>query len=894
MRHTATIQDSLREAICAPERGMLLDAGEVWQRHRARTSDQVLFLTSSGRYHRQFVSLWELFDQRDLLNQCVDRMAEIARQVRDEKGYTTIVTSTLVAKHLVERVHALIESADYRLTVRHLGPYPFLAAGNRSVMSFANEKVLIVADVMDSGNVVGNLAKAVRDLGGTPVAALCLVLVNAEHVSSRDEASTFPLAIGPGSEDILRVHSLSDCTLEDVPQEQIDPRAVQEIKLDPETLLPLVPLPASSSIPPAIDAATMYNQLEASGSIAFDFFRTEAGVLTTAIRFDKLFAGAGKAIWRAIRSHFEQPDGFKPPMVLTTFDSGDTAFKDFVADWLRREKKKRPFLFAGRRDDGEYFILDRDREPLEEQTVVLLLSSLQTGQKVKDLATLLASRRVREIRVVCLVNRMGRQARAFLGSIRQLMRGLGDGSEADQTPFNIYPVYNLSDLSSEDIRCAQDTVRTLFDYYHAETRVPSFRRWVNQLWVYFESKALTTYEFANGAPTGLSQPQEVHGPREERFTVGTEDAKLSLICARAATDREYDSIIEELTTTTRKHTLYKLFAILLADVSHLRMVCHFKRLRHMLNDRIMDCRARRFQLEDGGKRGAGAQIDKLIELEMHLLFGWALLSYLDHNHDYGELAKQVLTCGKNVSEWDDYPENFARFYGEEQVVWTVSLLLLLSHPRLRTLDRAEPVRCELTAYIKDLIARVQAQLNPATEAEAAPLGDVQLSHLLRIKSNLDMLLTELGGHELRLPVQIIRYLHSLLLKPTVQHSPIETNMGQAITALHRAVARPAARRGAQCRRGCPTGGLASRPQNCWGSSTMGFTSPASSRPWLRRSTGCSSSAMPPARRPVDSWPPRTNRGSRPMSPGSATCFRRSAARSACRSRRAKHWWNCVG
>jgi orotate phosphoribosyltransferase len=150
----------LRVAIGEPRRRMLLRAGEVWRQHDPGAPPRrAVFETSSGRFHDEFITLWELFDERELFSACVERLAGLARQVRDEKGYTTIVTSTATAKHLVEYVHAKIESADDRIAVRYLGPYPFLGSGNRELINFKGEKVLIVADVIDSGTVVKNLAR---------------------------------------------------------------------------------------------------------------------------------------------------------------------------------------------------------------------------------------------------------------------------------------------------------------------------------------------------------------------------------------------------------------------------------------------------------------------------------------------------------------------------------------------------------------------------------------------------------------------------------------------------------------------------------------------------------------------------------------------------------------
>jgi hypothetical protein len=797
-----TFRDRLRDAL---EKRMLLSAEAVWVEHgHSPSPGGVVFETTSGKWHKQFVTLWPLFADRALFAECADALAGLARTIRDQKGYTTIVTGTAAAKHLMEYVQAQVESDDDGLTVQHLGPYPFLAAGDRGVLNFRGEKVLIVADVLDSGNVVRNLAKAVRDLNGDPVAALCLVAVNETLIEGMKNGEMV-IEIGPGSRDRLRVHTLTDYPLPEIPSpihpgDGLPPQPSERIKLDPETLRPVPPAPRQPGVPPAIDQRTMYRQFEDAGAIGFDFYRTEAGLLMTGVRFAKLFDRAGDAIWEKIKDHFNYADGpdFKPPLVVTTFDWGDMLFKEFVEKRLAADRKEL-FAFAGRRDDGEYFVLHPGGSLKAHRRVVLLLSSVQSGQKLRELVTLLAGLEVPHIDVVCLLNRMGRRTAEFLRLTQQVVRGLGDVKEptgtAASAPFQFFPVYGLYDLSTEDIRCAQDTIRALFDYYQSETRVPSFRRWVNQLWAYFEAKSLTRHAFTEGRPDPLDSPVEVSCLDRQPFAVETVAAKLSLLCAHAAADREYGPILEELQTTGRKHTLFKLFAVLLSDVSHLRMMCQFSQLRKILKGRVEACRVQRFALEDAARKARrsltkveGDQIDELIELETHLFFGWALFSYQDHNFEYGDLAWQVVTCGNDtVANWNPYPENFARYFGEERVAWTVSLLLLLSYPRFRTSDRSTPIREKLTTYVKELLNRVQVQIEPQRVAEPRPRLVVKYDQLLKIKSNLDMLLTELGAHELRLPATVVRFLHSQLLKDRPRHSPIVTNMENVLNALRAVV-----------------------------------------------------------------------------------------------------------
>jgi orotate phosphoribosyltransferase len=763
-----------------------------------------VFETSSGRFHDEFITLWELFDERDLFSACIDQLAALARRVRVEKGYTTIVTSTATAKHLVEYVHARIESADDRITLRYLGPYPFLGSGNREVINFNGEKVLIIADVIDSGTVVKNLAKAVRDLNGLPVAALCLVLVNEGHIGRMNDQGEVLLPIETDAEEdekYLRVHSLSDYPIAEVaaPEEATQSKDAaadrwELIKIDPESLLPILPPPRTPGIAPAIDAVAMYRQLEEADAIAFDFFVTEAGFLTTAVRFEKLFRPSADAIWAAVRRHFQAGEEHGPPLVVSTYDWGDVQFKEFVEDRLTAEGRRLPVILAGRRDSGEYFILDHYHDRLFEQRVVLLLSSVQSGEKVRHLATLLAGLQVREIRVVCLLNRMGRQTAESIRRTQILLRGLGDVPD-NPVPFTFHPVYCLSDLSSDDIRCARDTVHTLLAHYQGETRVPGFHRCATQVRAYFEPKPLTSFEFTDGRGVPLDPPAEVELPGGEKITVRTEDAKLSILCGHVAADRNYDPILDELVKTTRKQTLYKLFAVLLADISYLRMLCRFKKLKLLLQDRVEKSRAERLSLEKAARdRGQEltaaelARLDEVIELEMYLLFGWALVSYLDQHFDYDQLAWDVVTGGPAASDGEQYPVNFDRYYGEERVAWTVSMLLLLSHPRFRTARRTAPIRERLVGALQNLVARVRPDPAPGGPAGAGSRRPgLQQARLLKIKSNLDMLLTEMGTFELRQPVDVIRYLHSLFLKTRQQHSPLVTSMNEAVQAVRRAV-----------------------------------------------------------------------------------------------------------
>src|SRR5262249_28849772 len=132
------------------------------------------------------------------------------------------------------------------------------------------------------------------------------------------------------------------------------------------------------------------------------------------------------------------------------------------------------------------------------------------------------------------------------------------------------------------------------------------------------------------------------------------------------------------------------------------------------------------------------------------------------------------------------------YYGEERIAWAISFLLLLSHPGFSKPEQASEFKEQLVTYVRGLAAVLPSILEERSQ-ESEEAADKAKLRELRVKSNLDMLLTEFGAHEAREPVQVIRYLHSQLLKAKQRHSPIDTNIHQAIEGLDRVLKRSASR-----------------------------------------------------------------------------------------------------
>ena len=171
----ASFAEKLPQVIADENSGMLLDASrESGDDGSVRETPGAAFEITSGGYQRYFVTLWRLFDKEALFEECMAELAAIATRIRSrpDKWYDTIVTYTPTAKHLMEHLHARVETEGDELHVVYLSPYPFHHTDRQNLLDFSKRRVLILADVMATGALARNLAAVVERLGGVPVAAL--------------------------------------------------------------------------------------------------------------------------------------------------------------------------------------------------------------------------------------------------------------------------------------------------------------------------------------------------------------------------------------------------------------------------------------------------------------------------------------------------------------------------------------------------------------------------------------------------------------------------------------------------------------------------------------------------------------------------------------------------
>ena len=103
----------LRNVIESPESGILLDADEEYEkRYSLPSGGRAAFVLQSGSVVKEFLTLWELFDESEEFKECIDKLTEKAQEIRNESYYPYIVTATPVAEELGNHIFDQLKLFD--------------------------------------------------------------------------------------------------------------------------------------------------------------------------------------------------------------------------------------------------------------------------------------------------------------------------------------------------------------------------------------------------------------------------------------------------------------------------------------------------------------------------------------------------------------------------------------------------------------------------------------------------------------------------------------------------------------------------------------------------------------------------------------------------------------
>ncbi len=812
---------------------------------RQPTSGAYFEIATSRRKQTTFLTTWRLFDHPEILELVLDGLAKIVNtQIRPKTRFDGIVTSTATAKTLLDQLHSRIEVGGAVADLHVLPQYPFLRPDRRSTWDLSGQSLLVFTDVVAKGELLRHLTRTIERLGGRAVAALCMSVVNPTLIEAKVAAGYIPFEIDSTTghrDSILRLYSLADHEIPDSPDISDESKKV-EIDWSsvmpqsghheyPPTLFSVQETYDLLEDAEAIDfgffqhddcrfltAVRLRRLLNRKGQVIWDRIKLKLIAETR---------DTANAVFPPFAS------SFLPPRFVSSFQASDRDFCQFLAErsyvttksTTEKESTPLPPIYLHHVDKlaeiDSIHLRPGYADELFGRDVVLALTSVHSSETLRSLCTQLATHDVKSITVVCLLNRMGPATNAFISRIERMLLGLRapspestDKPDAFPHNFKFLPVLDFSEFSTENVECLAQSGLTLLELYQSRTRVPAFRRASERLRKYLSFQGVTSTSFVEGTCTRLTSDVQVkvwNGSQSpDNVTVRTLEGKFSLLCRAAANHRDYEGILREISGLSKsalneasemesvspeaqqpiisppqrkletRHVI-RLYAVLLRDVSYLRLRRLFPELRESLLDQLRTLRITRLKAEKATSFSAHLpqQIIDSLEREWLVTVGLGLFSFLDSNHDdYVECAREILFHGlDSFSSWLDCPENALRHFADDRVVWMTSFVL-----KLADCEIPENFVSEVRHALYEFRARLHEFPKPSWLFTASPTTlstsvfatpDLTTLTVQQCIDNLNLLLVELTGSQSRTRYRVIEALREHLLVPD-RHSPIVT------------------------------------------------------------------------------------------------------------------------
>ena len=787
----AQYREELREFVCSPENGMMLDA-ERYLDPSGKTIEikGAAFYLTSGRYRRQFISIWELFDHPDEFDRCIAMLVRRAVLIYEkERLFNTIVTCTHTARELVRHVRPMLELKLGRtIEVSEFGHYPHDSAEQLELHAFRSRHVLIFTDVMASGSLVRDMALRVARTGGNVVAVLTVVLSDDELIRGLDQhgiARTDLALDRECTQSLVPLHALTGIEVKDLREGEFEPAKLR--KIDFVTVFPEAPTLKDDSEQNLLMKAKfsrdemMVHFCETSALI-HGHFASDNRSFTLGVRINKLLADPKVAgeIWAQIKD-----DCPRDHVLVCTFKKNDLQFTRFVQEKLEEEGIKAPF-YVLKRELGDFPHLHQALYPhthrVNGKPVVLLRATATTSEELRSIAALLAAENVKSITVICLVNRMGKYTVSFVRRVKELVT-THTGTETAE--FKFIQVYHLTDLRTDDLIEMQQRVDGVLEKYIRTTEVPYFKCLAEYFRKEMAPAAADTREFDSGSNSELGRvlADVVHEMGEHRVD------KLLALIRRSSKD-----VGASLESFQEEDVYLPVARLVIADVDYLRLANHLRRIMAELRARLVQLRAARFEEEERFHQAQGDSFDwrdfessptydrimRNLKIETRLMFALALLAHFDKNDQTEEhILEEILFANKNMSDWVSHPLNLRYHFREAGVYWLSSLMLHAVHPDFFAQAGEARRRTETASRLR---ARFEELLEKLPDKALGLENDPSLLKG-QIRDMKNHLLAELGAHSRSLWHQRIRFLQHHVLHRNERHSPIWTALKNLETDL---------------------------------------------------------------------------------------------------------------
>lgn len=717
-----------------------------------------VYVGPSGGIQRHFITLWPLFEKPLYFDDCMDHLADLARQTRERDGnfFTTIVTCTATARHLMEHLQPRIETSDSPVEAIYLGPFPFQALAKYGSTAFKDKTVLILADVIASARLVTNIASVVHRLGGAVKGVLAVVALQT--------GSTYSKKVEFGYDQEAEIESLCQFP---ITADETDTEGAQAVSVDPEVILPIergshetngckdrqVSLPARTDIHFKVSEAILH--FDSADAIRFGLFEGGARSFTAGISLKRLFGKFGSEIRcrieRVLAAYKDQP-----LVIVTTTDRDDLRFLDLVDQWsaVRFSNAERPVVIP-RLDSIEFDFASHVPKAISNRLaskhVLVLISTVQTAEKLRRIVALLTQSGVCSVTVICLLNRMGSLTEDFTTRVRSMTSGLGTNGEAGH--FQFYDLYKVCDLSGQALLSTVDAVEHLARQYSDRTPANAFKSFIDEEMRYFRIRPYHSLENTAACRERLDSPRLVSWSEKTEdvsATVTTKDGLFYALYAKSQAEASDPSeLVVTLVAESERARIYLLLTLLLSSIAYLRLAKKSEDIKRWIVEAVDEKRKSRLALES--KRCSGdsdeelfQKIGRITESESYLLFCLALFCYLDHHPDrYLPWIQNAVDGGMSPDDtFESYPLNFQAYFATGRTLWAASLLWHFAH-----LEKSvKPA--ELKQAREKLISISLAAQRAAGKIQVKALaGDLVKTWERRIKYSFDAFLTDLGFHD---------------------------------------------------------------------------------------------------------------------------------------------------
>ncbi|MEL7004633.1 MAG: hypothetical protein AAFN93_18140, partial [Bacteroidota bacterium] len=486
-------------------------------------------------------------------------------------------------------------------------------------------------------------------------------------------------------------------------------------------------------------------------------------------------------------------------LLVTTYKQKDIYFKDFIENCLNEEGIKTATGITLKRSvkdlPSRNLTLGARGRAIQGKEVILILATLSTTERLRNLISLLVSYEVKKITAVCLINEAGPLTTEFINAIERFSKHIKTtdnpilSEENSFIDFSFNTLYNFLDIDSDDIAAMHKEVDWLFSQFSSRTQVPAFSRLTKRIKGYFQSHRYIArayedslylplqpaYNLGQTCDSALVTNQELLD-----ISVQTQEAKIALITYNLALCRDFKPVLLELTQAFGHRSFIHLYGLILSDINYLQFTKTLRGLKDQVLSRLERIWRECFEWKPDNSVAETQQqnsrhLERRIGTIAYLLFGLGIATHYESRANLGEISvKDLLFCKKSPEEWlQDSSQFMWAYFSDERIPYFIAFLLRNLYPKLpqlRSVDRHAVD--ELNSAISNF-KTVFFNYHQTPEQSNSILSK---SRIQLINNNLDAILLETGKHRRHEKHQTIRYLHREVLRPKEGHNPIFTNI----------------------------------------------------------------------------------------------------------------------